>query len=84
MRLTPVRSVGDEFVGAVLDPLGGGGVGGAAVGWVVLEAAVLGWVVGGRDDDAVGLRLAVVGGVVGEDGVGERGGGGVAEAGRRS
>ena len=69
---------GDELVGAVLDPLGGGGVGGAAVGWVVLEAAVLGWIVRGGDDDAVGaVELEV--GVVGEDGVGEGGGGGVAE-----
>ena len=45
---------GDDLVGAVLDPLGGGGVGGAAVGWVVFEAAVFGWIVGGGDDDAVG------------------------------
>ena len=53
--------VGDEVVGAVFDPLGGGGVGWAAVGWVVLEAAVLGWVVGGGDDDAVGGVLAPAG-----------------------
>ncbi len=45
---------GDEVVGAVFDPFGGGGVGWAAVGWVVFEAAVFGWVVGGGDDDAVG------------------------------
>ena len=37
--------IGDELVGASFNPLCGGGVGGAAVGWVVLEAAVLGWVV---------------------------------------
>ena len=52
--LDACQVVGDELVGAVLDPLGGGGVGGAAVGWVVLEAAVFGWVVRGGDDDAVG------------------------------
>ena len=66
------------FVGAVLDPFGGGGVGGASGGWVVLEAAVFGWVVGWGDDDAVGaVELEV--GVASEDGVGEDGGGGVAE-----
>ena len=69
---------GDEFVGAVFDPLGSGGVGGAARGWVVFEATVLRRVVGGGDDDAVGaVELGVL--VVGEDGVGEGGGGGVAE-----
>src|SRR5262249_57342041 len=49
-------------------PGGHVGVGGAAVGRVVLEAAVRGRVVRGRDDDAVGemLRAAAV---VGEDGV---------------
>ena len=66
------------LVGAVFDPLGGGGVGRAAVGWVVFEAAVFGWVVGRGDDDAVGsVELEV--GVAGEDGVGEGGRGGVAE-----
>ncbi len=69
---------GDEFVSAVLDPLRGGGVGGAAVGGVVLEAAVLGRVVGGRDDDAVGEIFGAAC-VVGEDGVRECGGGRVAE-----
>ena len=78
MRFTSVRSVGDEFVGSVLDPLGGGGVGGAAVGWVVFEAAVFGRVVGGGDDDAVG-EVDLAAPVVGEDGVGEGGGGGVGE-----
>src|SRR5271167_3643957 len=66
---------GDDLVGAVFDPLCCGGVGGAAVGWVVLEPAVLGWVVRGGDDDAVGeVDLATA--VVGEDGVreGRRGG----------
>src|SRR4030095_10474276 len=63
-------------VGLVLDPAGDVGVGRAAVGRVVLEAAVLGRVVGGGDDDAVGQVVAPVP-VPGEDGVGEgRGRGG--------
>ncbi len=76
--LDAVEAGGDEFVGAVLDPLGGGGVGWAAVGRVVLEAAVFGWVVRGRDDDAVGAVQFQVA-IAGEDGVGEGGRGGVAE-----
>ena len=71
---------GDDVVGAVFDPFGGGGVGGAAVGWVVLEAAVLGWIVRRGDNDAVG-HVALASVIVGEDGVGERGGGGVGEVG---
>ena len=70
----------EQVVGAVLDPLGGAGVGGAAAGWVVLEAAVLGRVVRGRDDDAVGERLNAVL-VVREDGMRECGRGGVTESG---
>ena len=77
-RLMPCSLFGDEFVRAVLDPLGGGRVGGAAVGRVVLEAAVFGWVVRGRDDDAVGGSFCA-GGVVLEDGVREDGRGRVAE-----
>ena len=51
-----------QLVGLILDPAGDRRVRRAAVGWVVLEAAVLGWVVGRRDDDAVGevLRPAAV------------------------
>ena len=71
---------GDDLVGAVLNPLGGGGVGRATVGWVVLEAAVLGWVVRGGDDDAVG-EVDLAAAVVGEDGVRERGGWCVGEVG---
>jgi len=66
------------LVGAIFDPLGGGGVGWAAGGWVVFEATVFGWVVGWGDDDAVGAMELQVG-VAGEDGVGEGGGGGVTE-----
>jgi hypothetical protein len=44
----------EEGVGAILDPAGRIGVGGAAVRRVVLDAAVLGRVVRRGDDDAVG------------------------------
>ena len=81
-------AAGEELVGAVRDPAGGVGAGGAAVGRVVLEAAVARRVVGGGDDDAVGqarpggahARLGA--GAVGqEDGVGDGGGGRVGAAG---
>ena len=49
-----------QFVGAVLHRPGDVGVGGAAAGRVVLEAAVLRGVVAGRDDDAVGLSNVVL------------------------
>src|SRR5690606_2718466 len=59
----------DDVVGAVLDPGRGVGAGGAAAGRVVLESAVGGRVVGGRDDDAVRAGTGRVPPVVGEDGV---------------
>ena len=43
----------EQLVGAVLHPAGYVGVGGAAIGRVVLEAAVLRRIVRRRDDDAV-------------------------------
>ena len=46
--------VGEQLVRARLDAVGDVAVGGAAVGWVVLEAAVARRVVRRRDDDAVG------------------------------
>ena len=61
---TPVEAVAQDLVGAVLDRLGGAGVGRAAVGRVVLEAAVVGRVVRRGDDHAVGQArraAAVVG-----------------------
>ena len=70
--MTSVRRRRDQGVGAVLDPLRGSGVGWAAVGRVVLEAAIVGRIVGGRDDDAVTLGLALVRCVVCQDGVRER------------
>src|SRR5581483_1948560 len=56
-----------QLVGPVLDPPGHVGVGGAAVGRVVLEAAVLGRVVRRRDHDAVGQVLPAAA-VIDEDG----------------
>ena len=49
-------AIGEQGVGAVFDPAGDVGVGGAAVRRVVLEAAVLRRVVRGGDDEAVGER----------------------------
>ena len=67
---------GEQLVGARGDPTGGVGVGRAAVGRVVLEAAVLGRVVRRRDDDAVGeigpARGPRAVSVVAEDGVRDR------------
>ena len=48
------RGVGEQLVGARLDAVRDVAVGGAAVGRVVLEAAVAGRVVRRGDDDAVG------------------------------
>ena len=59
-----------QLVGGVLDLLGDLGVGGTAVRWVVLEAAVLGRVVRRRDHDPIRLRAAAS--VMGEDRVGDR------------
>ena len=47
-------AVGEQLVRARLDAVGDVAVGGAAVRWVVLEAAVARRVVRRRDDDAVG------------------------------
>ena len=69
-----------QLVGLVLDPAGDRGVGRAAVGWVVLEAAVLGRVVGRRDDDPVREVLRAPA-VVAEDRVRDDRGGGVAVGG---
>ena len=67
----------EQVVGAVLHPAGDVGVGGAAVGRVVLETAVARGIVGRGDDDAVG-QPSVAAAVVGQDGVGDDGGGGEA------
>ena len=67
---------GQQFVGPLFDPAGDIGIGGASVGGVVFESAVLRRVVGRRDDQAIGqARGSAV--VVSEDGVGNhRSGGG--------
>ena len=61
---------GEELIGPVLDPPGDLGVGGAARWRIVLEAAGVGRIVRGRDDDAVGesCRFAAAAVVV-EDGL---------------
>src|SRR6185437_4405565 len=65
-----------QLVGPRLDPPGHVGVRGSAVGRVVFEAAVAGRIMRGRDDDAVGeTRFASA--VVGENGMRDRGSGGV-------
>ena len=66
-----VQAGPQQPVGLVLDPAGDVGVGRAAVGRVVLEAAVLGRVVGRGDHDAVGQVVAPVP-VPGEDGQRQR------------
>ena len=63
-------SAAQQFVGPVLDPVRHVGVGGAAVGRVVLEAAVLGRIVRRRDDDAV-REVLLAAAVVDEDGSGD-------------
>ena len=58
-----------EFIGLVLNPAGGNRVRRAAVGGVIFEAAILGRVVRGGDDNAVG-KAAFPAAVVGEDRMG--------------
>ncbi len=58
--MDPVGALGlEDAVRLVLDPAGDVGVGRAAVGRVVLEPAIVGRVVGRRDDDAVGQATAI-------------------------
>src|SRR5699024_558216 len=68
------QSIGQQLVRPIGDPVGGVGIGRAAVRRVVFEAAVARRVVAGADDDAVGP--AGVGGraaaVVNQDRVGDR------------
>ena len=68
MRSNAGEPRGEELIGPVLDPPGDLGVGGAARRRIVLEAAGVGRIVRGRDDDAVGeARLSAA--VVVEDGL---------------
>src|ERR1700744_1621555 len=62
------QSFDQKIIGVVLYPLGCGGIGRAATGRIVLEAAVLRWIVRRRNYNSVsqpGFALMVVG----EDGV---------------
>ncbi len=72
-----LQAVLHDLVGAVLDGFGDGGVGGAGRGRVVFEAAVIGGVVRGGDDHAVGQPGGFAA-VEAQDGVGDDRGGGVA------
>ena len=65
----------EQGVGAVLDPAGDVGIGGAAVGRIVFEPAVVRRVVRGSDDDAVGQAVGAAA-IVDEDGMGDDGSGG--------
>ena len=59
MRTIPLRSAREERIRRFLNPRRDLRVGGTAVGRVVLEAAAVGRVVRGRNDDAIGaMRLA--------------------------
>ena len=66
-RLTPAFRSRSNALARSCDPSGHVGIGRAAVGRVVLEAAVLGRVVRRRDDDAV-REVLVAAAVVDEDG----------------
>ncbi len=52
--LHPLQAAFEQRVGALLHPVGDVGIGRTAVGRVVLEAAVVRWIVRRRDHDAVG------------------------------
>src|SRR5690606_11737716 len=67
----------EQFIGPVLNPAGDVGVGRAAVGRVVLEAAISGWIMGRSDDNAIGQPRGLAS-VVGQDGMGNHWGRGKA------
>ena len=64
----PTGSQPQQLVGSGLDPLRHIRVRGAAVGRVVFEAAVIGRIVRGRDDDTVG-ETGFAAAVIGQDGM---------------
>ena len=66
----PMQAAGQDGVGGVLDPAGDVGVGRPAMAGIIFEAAILGRVVRGTDDDAV-RQAARATLVVGQDGVGD-------------
>ncbi len=49
--------VGNDLVGAILDPFGRASICGTAIGRVVFETAIFRWVMGRRDHHAIGKRL---------------------------
>lgn len=67
LALNAFQLLRQQFVGALFDHRRQVGVGRAAVRRVVLDAAVFRWVMGRRNDDAVGLHAAAA--VVAQNGV---------------
>ncbi len=63
-----LQTLANDFVRAVLNPFGGVGVRGSAVRGVVFETAVIGRIVGRRDDHPI-RQSALPASVVSEDGV---------------
>ena len=63
-----LQTLANDFVRAVLNPFGGVGVRGSAVRGVVFETAVIGRIVGRRNDHPI-RQSALPAGVVGEDGM---------------
>ena len=66
--LHPCVAGAQQLVRAVLNPAGDVRIGRAAIGRVVLEAAVLGWIVRRRNHDAVG-KMLFASAVVNQNGV---------------
>ena len=53
MRFTPALPFPEQFIRPVLNPLGDVGIGGAAIGRVVLESGILGRIVRWSHDNAI-------------------------------
>jgi len=70
---------GEQLVSPGFNPARGAGVGRAAVGGIVLEAAVFGGVMGGRYHDAIGWGRGMMA-IENQNRMGDDGRGGVAEA----
>ncbi len=60
MRRTPAQVIFQQRVGGALDPGRHVGIGGTAIRGIVFEAAVLGRIVRGRDDDPIGEPAVTV------------------------
>ena len=74
--LHALQAILQELIGPGFDPTGHANVGGPAIGRVVFESAVVGRVVRGGNDDAIG-QAGRTRTVIGQDRVGDRRGGGV-------